>query len=382
MIKCTLERDDKDERCEDMKMRLKNNIIVFILALVISLILNAVHMLLPFMFGPIIASIICVKVFKMKVEWPQSLGLLGMILLGVQIGSTFTKKVILEIKDDWLSIVFITLMLLTLSMIIAYFFKKIAKVNYETAVLSVVPGALSQMLIMAEENKKANIMVVSLTQTSRIIFVVILVPLISFFFKDSGSGSAGASSVKPLTQMLSLPNVIILIVAIALVYYIMDKIKFPTKQLLAPIIVLIAWNLITGINFKLDNFLIAGAQIIYMIRIGIQISKLLDQMKGRVAVAIAFQNISLILLSFIMVLIISTFTKHPINELFLGAAPGGMSQIVLVAIETGADVARISSYHIFRIFFILFVIAPLISYLLKYLAKLDLQKEKNEESQR
>ena len=39
-----------------------------------------------------------------------------------------------------------------------------------------------------------------------------------------------------------------------------------------------------------------------------------------------------------------------------------MSQIVLVAMATGADVAMISSYHIFRIFFILFVIAPLIGY--------------------
>ena len=55
-------------------------------------------------------------------------------------------------------------------------------------------------------------------------------------------------------------------------------------------------------------------------------------------------------------------TNESINELFLGAAPGGMSQIVLVAMATGADVAMISSYHIFRIFFILFVIAPLIGY--------------------
>lgn len=58
-----------------------------------------------------------------------------------------------------------------------------AQVNSETAILSVIPGALSQMLIMAEEDKKANILVVSLTQTSRIIFVVILVPLISYFSK-------------------------------------------------------------------------------------------------------------------------------------------------------------------------------------------------------
>ena len=34
------------------------------------------------------------------------------------------------------------------------FFQKIARVNTETAILSVIPGALSQMLIMAEEDKK------------------------------------------------------------------------------------------------------------------------------------------------------------------------------------------------------------------------------------
>ncbi|NJI16831.1 AbrB family transcriptional regulator, partial [Staphylococcus agnetis] len=58
-----------------------------------------------------------------------------------------------------------------------------------------------------------------------------------------------------------------------------------------------------------------------------------------------------------------------INELFLSAAPGGMSQIVLIALETGGDVAMISSYHIFRIFFILFIIAPIIHYYLGYRMK-------------
>jgi uncharacterized membrane protein AbrB (regulator of aidB expression) len=42
----------------------------------------------------------------------------------------------------------------------------------------------------------------------------------------------------------------------------------------------------------------------------------------------------------------SLITNESINELFLGAAPGGMSQIVLVAMATGADVAMISSYHL------------------------------------
>ena len=249
-----------------------------------------------------------------------------------------------------------------------FFFKKIAKVNTETAILSVIPGALSQMLIMAEENKRANIMVVSLTQTSRIIFVVILVPFISYFFRDNGSnGSSEKATTKVLTDAVSIPQILLLALAVFIVYIIMSKINFPTKQLLAPIIVLISWNLITGVTFTLDNYIIASAQVIYMIRIGLQIAKLLDQMKGRIAVAIAFQNVLLILLAFIMVLLISMVSNHSVNEMFLGAAPGGMSQIVLVAIETGADVALISSYHIFRIFFILFLIAPLLGHLLKYI---------------
>lgn len=123
------------------------------------------------------------KSIKIKIRWPFWLSQIGLILLGVQIGSTFTQQVIKDISKNWLTIVFVTILLILLALIIAFFFKKIAQVNLETAILSVIPGALSQMLVMAEENKKANILVVSLTQTSRVIFVVILVPLISYFFR-------------------------------------------------------------------------------------------------------------------------------------------------------------------------------------------------------
>ena len=43
-----------------------NNIILLIIAMIVSLILKLSHMLLPFMFGPIIASIIVVKSTKIK----------------------------------------------------------------------------------------------------------------------------------------------------------------------------------------------------------------------------------------------------------------------------------------------------------------------------
>ena len=76
---------------------------------------------------------------------------------------------------------------------------------------------------------------------------------------------------------------------------------------------LIVWNMTTNLNFTLDNWLLASAQVIYMIRIGLQIAHLLNDLKGRIAVAIAFQNIMLIISAFIMVVIIHLFTHNSMN---------------------------------------------------------------------
>lgn len=314
----------------------RNNFIVFVLSFFISIILYSSHVLLPFMFGPIIAAIICVKVLKLDIKWPFLLSELGIVLLGVQIGSTFTKNVVMDIKDNWLSIIVVSISILLIALVMAFIFKKIARINTETAILSVIPGALTQMLVMAEQDKRANLLVVSLTQTSRIIFVVVLVPFISYFFHDGNMHANGKlTKVLPLSQVLNIGQIVILAIAIFIVYLIMSKIKFPTFQLLAPLIVLIVWNFSTGLTFTL-------------------------------AIAITIQNIMLIIGALIMVYVIHFFDNNPINELFLGAAPGGVNQIVLVALATGADVAMITSYHIFRIFFILFIIAPGINFFLKY----------------
>ena len=76
-----------------MNKHLKSNFIVLILALIFSLALNAAHVLLPFMFGPIIASIVCIRYLHLDIKWPFWLSQIGLVLLGVQIGSTFTKNV-------------------------------------------------------------------------------------------------------------------------------------------------------------------------------------------------------------------------------------------------------------------------------------------------
>ncbi len=135
-----------------------------------------------------------------------------------------------------------------------------------------IPGALSQMLIMAEENKKSEYYGRQFNKHQDYICCYSCT-FISYFFQDSGSNRSEEDSVvNTLTEALTIPNILFISTCniFSICHY--GKIHFPTRQLLAPILVLICWNLLTGVTFTLDNYIIAAAQVIYMIRIGIQIA--------------------------------------------------------------------------------------------------------------
>ena len=86
------------------------------------------------------------------------------------------------------------------------------------------------MLVMAEENKKANILVVSLTQTSRVIFVVILVPLISYFLDNHHEMNHTTMEVPTLSQTLNIWQIIILFSMVGIIYIGMSKLTSPLNN--------------------------------------------------------------------------------------------------------------------------------------------------------
>ena len=45
---------------------------------------------------------------------------------------------------------------------------------------------------------------------------------------------------------------------------------------------------------------------------------------------------------------------------FLSASPGGVTEMGIVAIAVGADVAFVLAYHLFRLFSILLIVPPLL----------------------
>lgn len=320
-------------------------------------------MILPWLFGPMIAAVLFSKFSKKPIIWPKILGDLGLFILGAQIGATFTKEVVMDIKYDAVNIIVLNILLLAAAVLLSLLFARIVDCTFETALLSSIPGALSQMIIMAEENDRANLLIVTLSQTSRLLFVIIIVPLVSSL-NASETTQAAAEHVSSVFHVLSLSEILMIAALALMLYLLMKKIHFPVPELLAPIFAIIGWNLSTELTFSIPYMWIAGAQVMFGIRIGLQMYSLSNQLSIRLFAGIVVQNLLLVGATIVIVILFTRFTVHPFNDLFLSAAPGGMAQIIVVGLETRANVAMISSYHIFRIFFILLVIAPLVQYIL------------------
>ena len=336
--------------------------LLFIFSFLVSWVLHNIGMILPWLFGSMIATVIFYRLIGDNFHFKKWMGDLGIFVIGIEIGSTFTTETLIDMQDDVFNIVLLTFMVIGLSLLLARLFMKMSGCTYETALLASIPGALSQMIIMAEEENRADLLLVTLTQMSRIVLVVIFIPFIASIFTDPSSG-AMEDGAPALTSVI-IPEMFFLIAGSLILMFVMRLLKFPVPVMIGPMLAVLIWNLLTGYNFSLNIEFMFFAQLLLGIRIGLQVSSLINRLNGKMVVSMLLMNVFLIFGTMIIVLIFIAFTEHNFNNLFLSAAPGGIGQIIIVAVEMGSNIAMISSYHIFRIFFILLIVAPIINLIL------------------
>lgn len=351
------------------KRDIANIAFLILISLGVSLILDSIGMVLPYLFGAMVTAILYTKFISNDFNYPAWLQNVGLLIIGLEIGSTFRQDSVGEMLDDWFNIVLITVLVVILSIFLAFVFKRMTNSTTETALLASIPGALSQMLIMAEEDERADLLLVTITQTSRIVLVVVIVPFIaSYFILEDATYSLVQSDIVNFTT-LGIWNMLLMVLGALVIIFILTKLNFAVPILLGPIFAAVIWNFTVDIDFTMNMELMYVAQILFGLRIGIQIRALISDLDARTLGAMLLHNIFLILGTLVIVVIYLMFTDHDFNNLFLAAAPGGIGQIIIVASEMGSDIAMISSYHLFRIFFIIILVAPLVGWYLKWAAK-------------
>lgn len=347
--------------------------LTLLIALVSGYLFTLIRMPIPWLLGPMIGVWLAGRVMKsVQLYWPGSLRNAGLIAVGYAIGLSFTTATLREIIRQFPSMILLTLLLLLLCALIAYGMSKLTGIPFPTTLTGSIPGGLSQMISLAEETKGIDITVVTFLQASRLMMIVVSVPLL--IFSPLMGGVHSELPILPVAEISAgwaalFPDILPFAIACTVFALLGNKVNFPTAFLLAPMLVTSVLHLSGLPGPGLPSSLVNVAQLMIGCYIGLLLKPETLQNKVRiVSLAVASGAVLIAgacLLSYLMTRI------HDVSAAtaLLSLSPGGMDQMGIIAHEIEADVSIVTSYQVFRTFFIFFVVPPLLKLLFSKLAK-------------
>ncbi|HSP21233.1 MAG TPA: AbrB family transcriptional regulator [Planococcus sp. (in: firmicutes)] len=334
------------------------------IAVAAGFVFETIGMFLPWLLGPMLALLLVSQFTKMELHWPKFLRTTGLVMLGVQIGSSFTRDAVFLMWLDLPYMAFMTVSVVGLSILLGLLFKRMVDESLATSLLGSIPGGLAQMVVIAEEVKSANITVVTMMQTIRIFMVVTIVPFLTVFLTGREEGEMGERvfTFAPLAFFAA--------IAVGGALYLgMKRIGFPAAELLAPILTMAIVQTVTGeLLIDMPYWLIALAQVCIGAGLGLQMEGIGDKLTFRLGAAIVLNNVLLISFTALIAYVLAKMLPDYIFlDFFLSAAPGGIAEMAITALATGGDVALITSFQLFRLFFILLIASPIVTIIVKKL---------------
>jgi len=329
------------------------------------------HVPVPWFLGPMTGVLIGSRFSRISLYWPAKLRNTGMIIVGYSMGLSFSVKTLHQILIQLPFIVLLTILLIAASSIIALLVSKLSGIDYPTILTGSIPGGLSQMVLLAEETKGIDITVVTFLQVTRQMMIIFLVPLYIFnpLFGINRSQLLPPHMFKEAEWGLWFPNMCIFAGACLLCAFLGRKIKMPTSYLVGPILGT-AILTISGLQGpSLPVPVIGLSQFMIGTYVGLLLKPEQLASKAKIVFLSLLSGLFLLLTSLVLSLFLIVFYGASYSTSYLSLAPGGMDQMGILAHEVNANLSMVVGFQLFRLFFIFFVIPPVLKLVFKKVIK-------------
>ena len=142
-------------------LNIKYYVLTFVLGLTGALLFEVFNFPIPWLLGPVAITFLVQFFTTIKMQWSSKFRDAGLILVGLSLGSFFTPT-IFSILPKFIWMIFIlNVVLIGCSILLAWVTAKWCKIDFSTALVSSIPGGLSQLVIFAEEKEAINLSIVT-----------------------------------------------------------------------------------------------------------------------------------------------------------------------------------------------------------------------------
>ncbi|WP_319823660.1 AbrB family transcriptional regulator [Thalassovita sp.] len=305
---------------------------------------------LPFMLGPLITSGTLALFWNHRLpdtyRFPQKVRTVFMVIIGVMIGTRVTPEVVQTLPTYLTSFSLLVLFVLAAHALNYTVFRRIGGYDRATAFYAGTPGGLLEALAMGEE-AGANIAILTMQQFLRIIAVITIVPVaLSLWYHTPVGSASGVTLARTGADLHALP----LVLGIGLIgLFIGTAIRLPAAQLTGPLLAAAAVT-VTGLaDLPIPQWLVNLSQVVIGTSLGMRFAGLKGSAMIRATWLSLLSVTGMLMLGLICALILHPLTGLDLDVLLISFAPGGVTEMALVALSLHANPAIVTLHHIARI---------------------------------
>lgn len=335
---------------------------VFAIGLAGGFVFDGVGLYLPWMLGPLFFVLVLKKRFRNRLVWPVQLRNAGLIFIGVQLGSSFTREAVAAMGKSLPVMLVTTVSIILFSAVMAWILSKWMGISLPTALLGSFPGGLTQMVVLSEEMPDSDSSAVAFMQTLRIVLVISIVPwIVTHLLSDEQSP---AYAVQPAAEIMDIGWKTAAGIALLCGVFILigKRIHIPIPFMLGPLLAAAVWNLSGFQAPGVPGAVLNMAQLCLGAHLGLTLKVDNPRLFRRMFGMVFATNVLLIGFTFLAAWLLTEKAGFPIKSMFLSLAPGGVAEMSVTALSVNADVSAVTSFHLFRILFILFILSPIIKW--------------------
>ncbi len=263
---------------------------------------------------------------------------IGQGMVGLSIGFAIADSNLVAASSRLPLFIFLTLFMLLCGGVIGYFYSRLSHTNLLNAMLATVPGGVATMSSIAAEYNR-NVSQVAMVQTLRITSVILIIPLIAGI--SDRTVSKIAFSINNYLVNSDPVYLSLLIIAIASAWLgakVAKRLYIPAPSFFGTLIVGIVFNFTLAYLPFLNNFNFTPPEVISLtgqILLGISVGEAWSDrvnLTGR-NIIYAFISVAMTIVSGFMAATIATlFTSWDWLTCMLVTAPGGSTEMILVAL--------------------------------------------------
>lgn len=312
---------------------------------------------MPFMLGGILGTAIAVLLLERRngprdLKPPKLLREIFVAIIGTMIGATFTPDLLRALPAFWPSALALLVFIGTAQIVGFVVMRRVGGYSPADALYASMPGGLIEAAILGEK-AGADGKLIAVQHFIRIILVVFTVPMLFWIATGERVGSAAGQSLSPVAWHASDVWWVLGIAGLGLI--IGKVVKLPASHMMGPMLLCAGLHVAGIVDLAPPQWLMHLAQYIVGVGLGAQFSGLTSGMLTRglsVGITAVFAMLGV---SFVFALALTPVVPAALPTMFLAFAPGGVTEMSLIALSLSLSPVIVSVHHLIRIVCTVFI---------------------------